>query len=95
VQQLQARIQAKDPAELNEAAPPAWKAYLAGQTKRRQIWRSQILSREQQLPKPGTDDDKILQQFASLPAQDFECAVVALFREMKSVEHRITHALRR
>jgi hypothetical protein len=75
---------------LNSLAPAAWTAYVAGQTKRRQIWRSQILSKQQQLPVPGSDDDRILKQFSTLPAKDFERAVVGLFRELKSVEHKIT-----
>jgi len=87
---LRSRMCADSPAVANEAAPGAWKAYLAGQTKRRQIWRSQVLTKEQQLPSAGSDDEKILKQFSFLSAKDFERAVVALFREMKSVEHKIT-----
>jgi hypothetical protein len=86
---LRARIAAVTTADLNAAAPATWHAYVAGQTKRRQIWRAQLLTKEQQLPAAGSDDEKILQQFASLPAREFESAVVALFKEIKSVEHRI------
>ena len=86
---LRARISAPTAADLNMAAPQAWKAYVAGQTKRRQVWRAQLLSKEQQLPVVGSDDEKILREFASLPAKEFESAVVALFKEIKSVEHRI------
>jgi hypothetical protein len=87
---LKERMSARNITELNEHAPPAWTAYVAGQTRRRQIWRSQILTKEQQLPASGSDDEKVLAHFASLPPREFENAIVALFKEIKTVEHRIT-----
>lgn len=65
-QWLKLRMNARSIAELNDAGPAVWKAYVAGLTKRRQVWRSQILGREQQLPVPGSDDEKVLHEFAAL-----------------------------
>jgi HJR/Mrr/RecB family endonuclease len=54
------------------------------------LWKAHVRSTEAQLPKPDSDDEQVLAQLASLPPREFEAVIVALFREMKTVEHTIT-----
>jgi restriction endonuclease Mrr len=54
------------------------------------MWKANVRSKDAQLPKPGSADGKVLQQLVGLPPKDFEAVIVALFREMKTVEHSIT-----
>ena len=53
-------------------------------------WKPHVRSREAQLPTPGSDDEHILGQLTNLEPNEFEAAIVALFQEMKTVEHSIT-----
>jgi hypothetical protein len=87
---LRSRTVATDKKSLMNGAPIAWSDYVRGRTRRRQLWRARILSTKAQLPKSGSDDERVLKQLMSLPPKDFEAVIVALFREMKTVEHSIT-----
>ena len=87
---LRSRTVAIDKKALMEGAPAAWADYVRGRTRRRQLWRARVLSTEAQLPIPGSDDERVLKQLTNLPPKDFEAVIVALFREMKTVEHSIT-----
>jgi Restriction endonuclease AspBHI N-terminal/Restriction endonuclease len=87
---LRSRTVAADKKSLEVGAPIAWVDYVRGRTRRRQLWRAQILDTKAQLPKPGSDDERVLKQLMSLPPKDFEAVIVALLREMKTVEHSIT-----
>ena len=49
-----------------------------------------VLDAEAQLPKRGSADERVLQQLIALSPKQFEAVIVALFREMKAVEHSIT-----
>lgn len=87
---LKSRVIAKSQEALQVGAPEAWTDYVRGKTRRRQVWKRHIRTPLSQLPKQGSEDEQILQQLINLPPKQFEAVIVALFREMKSVEHVIT-----
>lgn len=87
---LKCRVTATSPQTLMQGAPRAWIDYVRGRTRRRQVWRAHVRSTESQYPKPNSEDDQVLQQLAKLSPKQFEAVIVALFREMKTVEHSIT-----
>lgn len=87
---LRSRVVAASKQTLLSGAPAAWCDYLRGRTRRRQLWKANVRSTEAQLPRDGTPDSNILQQLMSLFPWQFEAVIVALFREMKTVEHSIT-----
>jgi hypothetical protein len=87
---LRSRVIATSKKSLMDGAAEAWRDYIRGRTRRRQIWKAHVRSTEAQLPKPGSPDERMLQQLIALSPRQFECVIVALFREMKSVEHAIT-----
>jgi hypothetical protein len=86
---LRSRTVANDRKALMDRAPIAWADYVRGRTRRRQLWKARILGTGAQLPIPGSDDEHVLEQLTNLPPKDFEAVIVALFREMKTVEHSI------
>lgn len=75
---------------LMDGSPAAWQDYVRGRTRRRQLWKANVRSTEAQLPKIGSTDHKVLQQLFELSPKQFEAVIVAVFREMKTVEHSIT-----
>jgi hypothetical protein len=87
---LRSRAVAESPLSLTNGAPAAWEDYVRGRTRRRQLWKKNVRPTEDQLPKDGTGDDFVLQQLSQLSPEHFEAVIVALFREMKGVEHSIT-----
>lgn len=87
---LRFRTVAAEKTALMDGAPATWNDYVRGRTRRRQMWKARVLSTEAQLPTPGSDDERVLTQLRSLPPKVFEAVIVALFREMKTVEHSIT-----
>src|SRR5712692_6070857 len=87
---LRSRSSATAKTTVLDGAPQAWIDYVRGRTRRRQIWKARVLTREAQVPKPGSDDERVLEQVANLTPKEFEAVIVALFREMKTVEHSIT-----
>lgn len=87
---LRARVVASSKQTLLIGAPSAWCDYVRGRTGRRQVWKANVRSTDAQLPRPSTTDDGILQQLIRLSPRQFEAVIVALFREMKTVEHSIT-----
>jgi HJR/Mrr/RecB family endonuclease len=87
---LRSRAAATSKESLMDGAPQAWRDYIRGRTRRRQLWKAHVLSTETQLPKRGSADEKVLHQLMALSPRQFEAVIVALFREMKTVEHAIT-----
>jgi HJR/Mrr/RecB family endonuclease len=87
---LRSRVVATSNQSLIDGAPDAWADYIRGRTRRRQIWKARVLNQEAQLPKSGSPDDRILKQLLALSPMQFESVIVALLREMKSIEHTIT-----
>ncbi len=61
---LRSRVVAMSKQSLIDGAPDAWRDYIRGRTRRRQIWKTRVRSTEAQLPKPGSPDEKILQQLS-------------------------------
>ena len=87
---LRTRVIVTTKTALMNDAPLAWIDYVRGRTRRRQLWKARVLTTEAQLPTPGSDNQRILEQLIDLAPNDFEAVIVALFREMKTVEHSIT-----
>jgi hypothetical protein len=87
---LKSRVVATGKEALTDGAPSVWCDYLRGQTRRRQVWKAHVRTTREQLPDRGSSDEKVLRQLAELAPDQFEAVIVALFREMKSVEHSIT-----
>lgn len=75
-------------------APDAWLRAKKGRIVRRQVWSSRIRSREDQMPRPGSLDAKILEQISDLSPAHFEAFVVALVEKLPEIipglEHKIT-----
>jgi hypothetical protein len=70
--------------------PVAWKQYKSGVTRRIDIWQKQVRSKVAQCPPSGSDDALILSQLTDLNSYDFERVVVAAFKAVKEVQHRVT-----
>jgi hypothetical protein len=87
---LKSRVIATSKQALMNGSPDVWRDYLRGRTRRRQLWKANVRSTEEQLPKPGSHDEKIHAELAALSPKQFEAVIVALLREMKTVEHSIT-----
>jgi Restriction endonuclease len=87
---LRSRVGATSKQSLLDGAPAAWTDYIRGRTRRRKLWKRQVRSKESQLPKADSSDHGLLQQLIELTPRQFEAAIVALFQEMKTVEHSIT-----
>ena len=87
---LKSRVMATSRHSLLDGCPAVWRDYVLGRTRRRQLWKSNVRSTQAQQPKAGTVDDKVLRQLKELSAKQFEAVIVGLFREMKTVEHKIT-----
>jgi hypothetical protein len=87
---LKSRVIATSLQALVNGAPDIWSDYMRGRTRRRQLWQTNVRSAGAQLPKTGSTDENILRQLSDLSPKQFEAAIVALFREMKTVEHSIT-----
>jgi len=69
--------------------PSVWQRYKSGETLAIDIWRPDIREKSSQLPREGSDDDRLLQQLVNLQPFDFERVVVAIFREIRDVTHHI------
>ncbi|MGA2185457.1 MAG: restriction endonuclease [Bryobacteraceae bacterium] len=87
---LKSRVVAGSKQELLNGAPEAWVDYVRGRTRRRQLWKAQVRTTEAQRPRPGSADARVLEGLIDLTPRQFEAVIVALFREMKAVEHSIT-----
>jgi hypothetical protein len=87
---LKSRVVSTSKLALMDGAPEAWADYTRGRTRRRQLWKTHVRSTESQLPRPGSKDERVLQQLVGLSPKQFEAVIVALFREMRAVEHSIT-----
>ncbi|MGO9085945.1 MAG: restriction endonuclease [Candidatus Sulfotelmatobacter sp.] len=87
---LRSRVVATSKSGLMEGAPKSWADYIRGRTRRRQLWRTHVRRTEAQQPKHGSADEHVLKELNDLSPKQFEAVIVALFREMKAVEHSIT-----
>jgi hypothetical protein len=87
---LHQRANCKDVKVLNEKSPTIWKEYLSGNTRRLDIWKSEIKPKSQQLPPEGSPDSDILHELTQLSSIQFEALAVAVFRQLKTVAHSIT-----
>lgn len=71
---------------------------MKGKIDRRKVWSSKVRSKRQQVPLPGSDDGKILEEVAALTPAEFEAFTVALIDELPDIvpglEHRVSRTKR-
>ena len=79
-------------------APGVWRKAGKGKLERRQVWSSKVRSKQQQVPKAGTDDEKVLAEVSELSPSEFEALVVALIDKLPEIvpglQHRVTKTRR-
>jgi hypothetical protein len=78
-----------------ELAPVVWLKAQSGRVQRRHVWASRIRSPESQLPEPGSEDNKILEQVRSLSPKEFEAFTVALIAEFPEIIPGLEHVVTR
>lgn len=86
---LNERVNCKIHSEINKLSPPIWSDYVKGRTKKIEVFKKEIKSRKEQLPKENTDDAKILKSLTDLTPTQFEAVLVELFKEMPHIHHNI------
>ena len=96
---LRQRVIAEDVRAVDRTyAPEVWRKVTKGKIERRQIWSSKVRSKQQQLPIPGSDDDKVLEEVTSLTPMEFEAFTVALINKLPDIvpglEHRVAQTRR-
>jgi len=91
VEWLHSRARCRDESQLNEHedTPDNWKKYLRGDLRKLDIWIKEVRSTVDQLPELGTSEEKILKELTKLDSYEFEAVVVALFRRLKGITHKI------
>jgi len=75
----------------DRSAPEAWRDACRGRIRRRQIWTSKILSKEDQLPEPESDDAEIMEEVRRLSPQEFERFVVGLIDKLPEIVPGLDH----
>lgn len=96
---LRQRVLAEDVREADRKhAPAVWRKVMKGKIERRQVWSSKVRSKLQQIPVAGSEDEKILNEVASLTPAEFEAFTVALVDKLPDIvpglEHRVTRTRR-
>lgn len=86
---LHARVKCMNLKGLNKNAPEVWKSYIKGNTKKLDVWSTQIITKEEQLPPPNTQESRLLTQLHNLTPTEFEVVVVELFKNLPNVSHKI------
>jgi hypothetical protein len=86
---LNERVNCKIHCEINKLSPPIWRDYVKGRTKKIEVFKKEIKTIEEQLPKENTDDAKILKSLTDLAPTQFEAVLVELFKEMPHIHHNI------
>lgn len=87
---LHSRAMSEELSLLNRSCPSVWKHYVSGKVKKLDVHSKEIKKKNVQLPVPGSDDENVLKELGSLPANLFEAAVVDIFRQLPHVNHNIT-----
>jgi len=79
-------------------APDVWRKAGKGKVDRRQVWSSKVRSKQQQMPEPGSDDERVLSEISTLAPAEFEAFVVALIDKLPDIvpglEHRVVRTRR-
>ena len=89
---IHARASSNDSKKKDLLAPIAWKNYLKGNTQKLFLWKKLIRSTVDQIPIPGSDDSKILDQVYKLSPEEFERFCTALMQELSresGIQHNI------
>ena len=99
VEWLRQRVISGDVREADSRlAPDVWRKAGKGKLERRQVWSSKVRSKQQQIPKAGSDDEKLLAEVSTLSPAEFEAFIVALIDKMPDIvpglQHRVTSTKR-
>jgi hypothetical protein len=86
---LHHRAKCNDPSRINDKAPKVWKDYIKGNTRKLDVWAKSVLSKDEQLPANGTNEELILTRISQLTPTQFEAFVVELFKNLPHVNHKI------
>jgi restriction endonuclease Mrr len=90
IEWLHERARCVNSDKLNEHAPRIWKDYIKGNTRKLDVWKQDILSKEDQLPQEKSKDARSLEQLRNLTPTEFEAVVVDIFKKLPHVSHKIT-----
>jgi HJR/Mrr/RecB family endonuclease len=74
----------------NSLAPDSWKSFLNGRINKLDLFKKEILTREDQLPVEGSVEAHILASITALKPVEFEAILVELLRSLPHVNHNIT-----
>lgn len=96
---LRERVTAASTKEADaKLAPKVWMEARKGKIRRRHVWAAKIRSKTNQLPAPGSVDERILDEVRSLTPNAFEAFVVALVDKIPEIvpglEHLVTRTRR-
>jgi HJR/Mrr/RecB family endonuclease len=75
--------------EINDKSPKIWLDYIKGLTRKMEVFKKEIKTTEEQLPKINSQESKILELLVGLTPTQFETVIVELFREMPHIHHNI------
>ena len=76
-------------------APDVWRTAGKGKIERRQVWSSKVRSKQQQVPKAGSDDEKVLAEVSELSPAEFEAFIVALIDKLPEIVPGLQHRVMR
>lgn len=74
----------------NKLAPKAWMSFLIGKIDKLNLYKTELLSREDQLPNEASVEARILSSLTALRPIEFEAFLVELLRNLPHVNHNIT-----
>jgi hypothetical protein len=75
---LRERAVSSDLSMADGLAPDVWHSARKGDVQKRQMWAQRVRSIKDQLPIPGSSDEKVLEEIRALTPNEFENFVVAL-----------------
>lgn len=90
IEWLHQRVRCGSLKQLNIGAPNTWYDFIRGNTRKLDIWRKDILSKDDQLPTKESKDAGLLEQLRNLTPTEFEAVVVEIFKNLPHVSHKIT-----
>lgn len=87
---LHERAKCNDILKLNNNAPKIWKDYINGNIHKLDIWKKEILTKEEQLPDLNSKDSLLLKQLNNLTPTQFEAVVVKILENLPHINHKVT-----
>lgn len=86
---LNERTKSSDFKEANRLAPLTWKDYIKGRIRKIEVFKKEIRSVVDQLPKHNSKDASLLERLVKLSPSEFEAVVVELFKTIPHIQHNI------